>query len=75
MGFRYRKKLGRREFVRVNVARLPDDTMEARQFPKSGAGILTSLTDADGMVVLAEDQADIEQGATVPFISYDVLLR
>ena len=61
MGFRYRKKLGRREFVRVNLVRLPDSSLEARQFPKSGAGILTSLTDADGMVVLPEDQADIEK--------------
>ena len=75
MGFRYRKKLGRREFVRVNLVRLADDSVEARQFPKSGAGILTSLTDADGMVVLPEDQTDIERGATVPFISYDALLR
>lgn len=75
MGFRYRKKLGRREFVRVNLLRLPDDSVEACQFPKTGAGILTSLTDADGLVVLPEDQADIEKGATVPFISYEALLR
>ena len=74
MGFRYRKKLGRREFVRVNLSRLPDGGMEARQFPKSGAGILTSLTDADGLVVLPEDWADIESGSTVPFVSYGALL-
>lgn len=74
-GFRYRKKLGRREFVRVNLTRLPDGSVEAQQFPKSGAGILTSLTDADGLVVLPEDQADIERGATVPYISYEALLR
>lgn len=74
LGFTYRKKLGRREFVRVNLATLSDGSMEARQFPKSGAGIVTSLTDADGLVVLPEDRADIESGSTVPFISYDVLV-
>ncbi|NJO35824.1 MAG: hypothetical protein HC869_24825 [Rhodospirillales bacterium] len=75
MGFGYRKKLGRREFVRVNLVSLPDGSVEARQFPKSGAGVLTSLTDADGLVVLPEDQADIESGSMVPFISYQALLQ
>ena len=74
MGFDYRKKLGRREFVRVHVAQLSDGSTEARLFPKSGAGILTSLTDADGMVVLPEDQADIKAGAIVPFLAYEMLL-
>ncbi len=74
MGFGYRKKLGRREFVRVHLVRLSDGSTEARLFPKSGAGILTSLTDADGMVVLPEDQADVKAGSIMPFIAYEDLL-
>jgi molybdopterin molybdotransferase len=74
MGFDYRKKLGRREFVRVHLARLADGSTEARLFPKSGAGILTSLTDADGMLVLPEDEADIKAGAMMPFLAYEMLL-
>jgi molybdopterin molybdotransferase len=74
IGFGYRKKVGRREFVRVHLVRLPNGSMEARVFQKSGAGILTSLTDADGMVVLPEDQTDIKAGSMVPFLAYEMLL-
>ena len=43
-GFAYRKKQGRREYVRVTLARAPDGTIEAHKFPQEGAGVLTSLT-------------------------------
>ncbi|MGC8016050.1 hypothetical protein ACP3V9_25045, partial [Salmonella enterica] len=42
--FRYRKKTGRREYVRVSLRRAPDGTVEAVKFPRDGAGVLTSLT-------------------------------
>ncbi|HEX4766656.1 MAG TPA: gephyrin-like molybdotransferase Glp [Lichenihabitans sp.] len=74
LAFDYRKKQGRREFVRVNVAPGADGGLQARKFPKIGAGILTSLTDADGLVVLSEDLTVVESGAVVPFVSYAALL-
>ena len=74
LAFDYRKKPGRREFVRVNLVKRADGGMEARQFPKIGAGILTSLTDADGLVVLSEDWGTVERGTTAPFMPYASLL-
>ncbi len=74
LGFDYRKKTGRREFVRATLVEQPDGQLEAHQFPKIGAGILTSLTDADGLVVLSEAMEAVERGTLVPFMSYAALL-
>ncbi len=74
LAFDYRKKLGRREFVRVNLESRADGGLVARQFPKIGAGVITSLTEADGLVVLAEDFESIETGTIVPFVPFASLL-
>lgn len=74
LGFAYRKKAGRREFVRVTIATRPDGSMEAQAFPKLGAGILSSLTEADGLVMLPEASTVIAPGTLVPFMSYASLL-
>lgn len=74
LAFDYRKKPGRREFVRVTIVARADGGQEARQFPKIGAGVITSLTDADGFVVLPEDRTSFERGTVVPFVSYAALL-
>src|SRR5580704_11679547 len=53
-GFSYRKKLGRREYVRVTLTRAPDGTIEAQKYPQDGAGVITSLTQTDGLAELLE---------------------
>jgi len=74
LAFDYRKKLGRREFVRVNLESRADGGLVARQFPKIGAGVITSLTEADGLVVLAEEWSTVTIGTLVPFVPYASLL-
>jgi molybdopterin molybdotransferase len=72
--FAYRKKPGRREYVRVTLRRLADGSIEAEKFPQDGAGVLTSLTETDGLVELPEDITDIAPGAVVGFLSYASLI-
>jgi molybdopterin molybdotransferase len=72
--FAYRKKTGRLEFVRVTIATADDGTLDAQKFPREGAGLITSLTQTDGLVVLPEDVTRIEPGETVAFIGYEQLL-
>jgi molybdopterin molybdotransferase len=72
-GFAYRKKLGRREYVRVSLRRLPDGGLEAVKHPQDGAGVITSLTETDGLVELAEDVTAVEPGTMVGFLSYATL--
>jgi molybdopterin molybdotransferase len=70
--FSYRKKNGRREYVRVRLVERPDG-IEAQAHPREGAGILTSLTETDGLVELREAVTRVEPGDRVGFLPYAVL--
>jgi hypothetical protein len=52
--FGYKKRTGRREYVRVSLRRGANGDVEAVKYPKDGAGIITSLTETDGLVELDE---------------------
>lgn len=71
--FGYRKKAGRREYVRVKLARAADGAVEAVKHAQEGAGIITSLTETDGLVELPEETTTVEPGASVGFLSYAAL--
>jgi molybdopterin molybdotransferase len=71
--FAYRKRAGRREYVRVKLARAADGTVEAIKHAQEGAGIITSLTETDGLVELPEDVTTVAPGTTVGFLSYAAL--
>jgi molybdopterin molybdotransferase len=73
--FGYRKKSGRREYVRVKLTRAADGKIDAIKYAQEGAGIITSLTETDGLVELGEDTTTVEPGATVGFLSYAALAR
>jgi molybdopterin molybdotransferase len=68
--FAYRKKEGRREYVRVRIRREADGRVLARKHPREGAGVITSLTETDGLVELPEAATRVEPGATVGFLPY-----
>ncbi|WP_431283512.1 molybdopterin molybdotransferase MoeA [Humitalea sp. 24SJ18S-53] len=59
--FAYRKKPGRREYVRVT---LRDDgtALRAVKFAREGAGLLSSLTGSDGFAELPEDSLSVTPG-------------
>lgn len=71
--FDYRKKKGRREYVRVALKRGGDGVVEAIKHRQDGAGVLSSLTETDGLVELSEDTTAVEPGTTVEFLPYAVL--
>jgi molybdopterin molybdotransferase len=73
-GFAYRKKAGRREYVRVKLKRAADGAVEAVKHPQEGAGVITSLTETDGLIELAEHATTVEPGSTVGFLSYAALV-
>ena len=73
LDFPYRKKAGRREYVRVSLAPGADGIAVASKHPRDGAGILTSLTETDGLVELAEELTSLAPGAIAPFFAYDLL--
>jgi molybdopterin molybdotransferase len=72
--FTYKKKAGRREYVRVSLRRAQDGELEAIKFPREGAGLLSSLVETDGLVELDESITGVEPGQRVGFLSYANLL-
>ncbi|HWE76885.1 MAG TPA: gephyrin-like molybdotransferase Glp [Pseudolabrys sp.] len=73
-GFAYKKKKDRREYVRVALRRGADGELEAVKHPQDGAGILTSLTQTDGLLEFSEETTSIARGDRVGFLSYAVLM-
>jgi molybdopterin molybdotransferase len=72
--FAYKKKIGRREYVRVNLRKGDGGVLEASKFPREGAGLLSSLVDTDGLVELGEEITEVEPGQIVGFLSYASLM-
>ena len=59
--------------MRVALTRLADGGIEASKYPREGAGVISSLTETDGLAELTEDMTVIEPGATIGFLPYAVL--
>ena len=72
--FSYKKKIGRREYVRASLRKGADGALEATKFPREGAGLLSSLVDTDGLVELGEEITEVKAGQTVGFLSYASLM-
>jgi molybdopterin molybdotransferase len=72
--FAYKKKIGRREYVRAFLRKGDDGVLKAEKFPREGAGLLSSLVDTDGLVELGEEITQVEPGQTVGFLSYASLM-
>jgi molybdopterin molybdotransferase len=71
--FHYRKKTGRREYVRVTVQRDGDGEVTAQKHPVEGAGVLTSLTKSHGLVELGENVREVAPGDRVGFIDFGLI--
>ena len=69
-GFAYRKKVSRREWLRVSLHTDESGMPYVTKFPRDGAGILSSMVGSDGLLELPEDLAAVEEGATVDFLPF-----
>jgi len=72
--FAYKKRKGRREYVRVKLRAASDGGIDAFKHAQDGAGVLTSLTETDGLAELTEDVTTVEPGASVGFLPYASLI-
>ena len=68
--FDYRKKENRREWLRVSLFRDDDGALAVRKFPRDGAGILSSMVAADGLIELPEALTRIDPGSMVDFLPF-----
>jgi molybdopterin molybdotransferase len=74
-GFDHTKKERRREYVRVSLEADDDGVLEARKHPRSGAGVLTSMVESEGLVELPEDMTQLTPGTMVSFLPFTEVAR
>ncbi len=72
-GFAYRKKPGRREYLRARLER-DGDRLVAVKYARDGAGILSSIVQSEGLVILDEATSDFALGAVVDFLPFAEVL-
>jgi molybdopterin molybdotransferase len=73
--FEHRKKTDRREFLRARLVPDAAGGLAAIKFPREGAGILSSLVEADGLVELPESMTRLEAGTMVDFLPFSEASR
>jgi molybdopterin molybdotransferase len=72
-GFAYRKKPGRREYVRASLQREGKDLV-AVKYPRDGAGIISSITGSEGLVVVGEETSDLAPGMMIDFLPFSEVI-
>lgn len=66
-----RKKPGRTEYQRGTVTRLADGSLEVRTTGNQGSGVLSSMVQANGLIVLHHAQGNVAPGDEVDVLMFD----
>jgi molybdopterin molybdotransferase len=66
-----RKKPGRTEYQRAIVTTTADGSLVAQITGQQGSGVLSSMVQANGLLVLAHDQGDVAEGDTVDVLMFE----
>jgi molybdopterin molybdotransferase len=69
-----RKRAGRTEYQRGIVTRSPDGHWQVLSTGAQGSGILRSMSQANGLVVLEHDRGDVDAGEWVDVLPFDGLV-
>jgi molybdopterin molybdotransferase len=66
-----RKKAGRTEYQRAIVTRAADGSLEVRVTGNQGSGVLSSMVQANGLVVLGHAQGNVAAGDVVDVMMFE----
>ena len=66
-----RKRPGRTEYQRGVVSAAPDGTLEVRTTGNQGSGVLSSMVQAQGLIVLPHAQGNVAAGEMVDVVLFD----
>jgi len=66
-----RKRPGRTEYQRGIVSTAPDGTLQVRTTGSQGSGVLSSMVQGNGLIVLPHDQGNVAVGDTVEVMVFD----
>jgi molybdopterin molybdotransferase len=66
-----RKKAGRTEYQRGLVTAAPDGSLQVRTTGNQGSGVLSSMVQANGLIVLHHAQGNVALGDEVDVMMFD----
>lgn len=66
-----RKKPGRTEYQRGTVTTARDGTLEVKTTGNQGSGVLSSMVQANGLIVLDHDQSSVDIGDEIDVMMFD----
>jgi molybdopterin molybdotransferase len=66
-----RKKPGRTEYQRGIVSTAPDGSLQVKTTGNQGSGVLSSMTQANGLIVLHHAQGNVAAGEAVDVMMFD----
>lgn len=66
-----RKKPGRTEYQRATVMTGPNGTLQVKTTGQQGSGVLSSMAQANGLIVLHHDQGNVAVGETVDVMVFE----
>ena len=73
-GFDFKKKVGRREWLRASLDRDEDGNILASKYLANGSGIISSMVASDGLIELPEECEAVKQGDLVNFLSFNEVM-
>jgi molybdopterin molybdotransferase len=66
-----RKKPGRTEYQRGTVSTAPDGTLKVKTTGNQGSGVLSSMVQANGLIVLHHDQSSVAVGDEIDVMMFN----
>ena len=69
-----RKKAGRTEYQRCTISTAPDGALEVHPVGNQGSGVLSSMVQAQGLIVLPHTQGNLAAGDPVEVMLFDGII-
>ena len=72
--FNFKKKKGRKEFLRVKILKSLNGQIKIKNYPNTGSGVFTSIVETDGLIELPENLTYLKKGTKIRFVPYTEIL-
>jgi molybdopterin molybdotransferase len=73
-GFDFKKKVGRREWLRASLQQDSNGEVFALKYSADGSGIISSMVASDGLIELPEECDSVKEGELVDFLSFNEVM-
>ena len=73
-GFNFKKKVGRREWLRASLQKDDNGEMFVLKYTADGSGIISSMVASDGLIELSEECDSIKKGELVDYLSFNEVM-